>query len=291
MDNINMDLFKVDEQLNLWLTKNFDYVYKHNGFYIVANNVTPLYSLGVTGENVWEEMKKVVNNLMIKNDTVEGKQFYNKLKRHYILAYGESQFLNIAYDSIFVNFGRKIIPIHNNDMLYFTYINNDIFISKLNNITWIPYGANKTYNKIIEVVVKIIFDTMNLLKKEVWGYEESSNINIILERDVNNGYEIPIHYEIEKKLKNYLYQIWLIYINKKTDILTPDQKKIASLFEKFKIYIPQKIENKTVIDVSTLYKYPQDTETIENMYIYIIIIGCIVIVLAFIAGLIYYKNN
>ena len=73
MSNINIlkneDLFKVDSLLNNWLIKEFDYVYKHNGFYIVANEIKPIYSLkDTTGRTIWKEMIKIVSSIMVKYD-------------------------------------------------------------------------------------------------------------------------------------------------------------------------------------------------------------------------------
>ena len=280
---LDKNVYNVEKNLNKWLNKNFDFVYKYNGFYIVANNDTPMHTLlNKTGKDIWLEMIKSVKNIMITENSIISKEFYRKLKVNFILGYGTTEFLSQAYEVLFVNFGRKLIPINNSDMLYFTYTNNDIFIQKLDNITWKPIGPNNTYNKIIEVVIKLVFDTLEIMYNKFWTYKKKGNIYNILQRDIDLGYSIPDYYTNEKKIKNYLYQIWLIYIHNKTNILSNNQKKIIKLFNSYKTLIPSKIEQ-NILDVSKLYRHTEDIipeEIIEDNKIYIYLgIGVIVIII------------
>ena len=56
------------------------------------------------------------------------------------------------------------------------------------------------------------------------GVLKLDNLYIILNRDVEDGYHIPISYEISKALKNYIYQVWILMLNERSNLLSPQQK-------------------------------------------------------------------
>ena len=106
------------------------------------------------------------------------------------------------YPIVLRKFHRQLIPIYNTSKLDYTYLNNDIIIQKLDDITWKSYGFNKKYNEIIEIILKIIFNTLNLVYPIDWSFEKLNNLYIILNRDVKeNGYYIPKYYNVSTELK------------------------------------------------------------------------------------------
>jgi len=232
---INEDGLEIETQLRIFLDKNFDFVYSYNGFFIVANNDIPKNTKDdTTGENMWLKIIEYVRELMINPESPDAKKFYNKLSSNFILAYGTNTFLNEMYPIVLEKFHRQIIPIYNTSKLDYTYLNNDIIIQKLDDITWKSYGFNKKYNEIIEIILKIIFNTLNLVYPIDWSFEKLNNLYIILNRDVENGYYIPKYYNVSKAIKNYIYQVWLLIIHKHSQILSPEQKKIEELLYKYK---------------------------------------------------------
>ena len=133
------------------------FVYSYNGFFIVANNDIPKNTNNdITGENMWLKIIEYARELMINPESPNAKKFYNKLSSNFILAYGTNTFLNEMYPIVLEKFHRQLIPIYNTSKLDYTYLNNDIIIQKLDDITWKSYGFNKKYNEIIEIILKII---------------------------------------------------------------------------------------------------------------------------------------
>ena len=238
--SLNEEPLEVQTELKMFLDESFDFVYNHNGFFIVANNDTPQNSVAdINGEQMWLKIVEYVRELMIKPELPAAEIFYNKLTANFILAYGNSTFLNDMYPKILEKYNRQMIPIYNDAKLDYSYLNNDILITKLDDITWRPLGHNKKYNEIMEVVLKIIFSTLSLAYPTEWSFEKLNNLYIILNRDVEDGYFIPKHYSISKAIKNYIYQVWLLLFHKEglvdhSKILSPEQKKIQGLLYKYK---------------------------------------------------------
>lgn len=229
------DILQVTQNLKTYLESTFDFVYNHNDFFIVGNNDTPLNSLpNTTGEVIWLKMIDYVKDLMIEPSYSDASLFYGKLSTNFILAYGTHSFLNDQYEIILDKFNRKLVPIYNESKLDYTYLNNDISITKLDTMLWKPVGFNKKYNTILETVLKLIFDTLNLAYSTEWSFKKLDNLYIILNRDVEDGYHIPISYEIPIALKNYIYQVWILIINDHSKLLSPQQKKIEALLQKYK---------------------------------------------------------
>lgn len=229
------DILQVTQNLKTYLESTFDFVYNHNDFFIVGNNDTPLNSLpNTTGEVIWLKMIDYVKDLMIEPSYSDASLFYGKLSTNFILAYGTHSFLNDQYEIILDKFNRKLVPIYNESKLDYTYLNNDISITRLDTMLWKPVGFNKKYNTILETVLKLIFDTLNLAYSTEWSFKKLDNLYIILNRDVEDGYHIPISYEIPIALKNYIYQVWILIINDRSKLLSPQQKKIEALLQKYK---------------------------------------------------------
>jgi len=229
------DILQVTQNLKTYLEATFDFVYNHNDFFIVGNNDIPLNSLpNTTGEVIWLKMIDYVKDLMIEPSYPDASLFYGKLSTNFILAYGTHSFLNDQYEIILDKFNRKLVPIYNESKLDYTYLNNDISITKLDTMLWKPVGYNKKYNTILETILKLIFDTLNLAYSVEWSFKKLDNLYIILNRDVEDGYHIPISYEIPKALKNYIYQVWILMINDHSKLLSPQQKRIEALLQKYK---------------------------------------------------------
>ena len=229
------DILQVTQNLKTYLEATFDFVYNHNDFFIVGNNDIPLNSLpNTTGEVIWLKMIDYVKDLMIEPSYPDASLFYGKLSTNFILAYGTHSFLNDQYEIILDKFNRKLVPIYNESKLDYTYLNNDISITKLDTMLWKPVGYNKKYNTILETILKLIFDTLNLAYSVEWSFKKLDNLYIILNRDVEDGYHIPISYEIPKALKNYIYQVWILMINNHSKLLSPQQKRIEALLQKYK---------------------------------------------------------
>jgi len=231
----NNEIMDVTQNLKLYLETTFDFVYNHNNFFIVGNNDIPLNSLpNTTGETIWLKIIDYVKELMIEVSHPDAELFYGKLNTNYILAYGTHSFLNNKYDIILDRFNRQIVPIYNESNLDYTYLNNDISITNLDTMLWKPTGFNKKYNSILETVLKLIFDTLNKAYLVDWSFKKLDTLYIILNRDVEDGYHIPITYEISKALKNYIYQVWIFIMNNRSNLLSPEQKKIEALLQKYK---------------------------------------------------------
>ena len=231
----NNEILDVTQNLKNYLEATFDFIYNHNDFFIVANNDVPLNSLpNTTGETIWLKMIDYVKELMIEPSYPDASLFYGKLSANFILAYGTHSFLNDKYQIILDKFNRKIVPIYNESKLDYTYLNNDISITRLDTMLWKPVGFNKKYNTILETVLKLIFDTLSLAYSVEWSFKKLDNLYIILNRDVEEGYHIPISYEIPKALKNYIYQVWILMLNNRSNLLSPQQKKIEALLQKYK---------------------------------------------------------
>lgn len=229
------DILQVTQNLKTYLESTFDFVYNHNDFFIVGNNDIPLNSLpNTTGEIIWLKMIDYVKDLMIEPSYSDASLFYGKLSTNFILAYGTHSFLNDQYEIILDKFNRKLVPIYNESKLDYTYLNNDISITRLDTMLWKPVGYNKKYNTILETILKLIFDTLNLAYSTEWSFKKLDNLYIILNRDVEDGYHIPISYEIPKALKNYIYQVWILMINDHSKLLSPQQKRIEALLQKYK---------------------------------------------------------
>ena len=279
---INENALEIETQLKMFLDKNFDFVYSHNGFFIVANNDTPKNTIdNTTGEDIWLKIIEYVTELMIKPDLPDAKVFYNKLSTNFILAYGTDTFLNEIYSIVLEKFHRKIIPIYNNSKLDYTYLNNDILITKLDDITWKSYGFNKKYNEIIEIILKIIFSTLSLVYHIDWSFDKLNNLYIILNRDVEAGYYIPKYYSISKAIKNYIYQVWLLMYHKHSNILSPEQKKIEELLYKYKdkgipLTFSNEITSKSNIDTTNINK--KSISNFEN-FLKNISVGSLIILL------------
>ena len=231
----NNEILDVTQNLKNYLEATFDFIYNHNDFFIVANNDLPLNSLpNTTGETIWLKMIDYVKELMIESSYADASLFYGKLSANFILAYGTHSFLNDKYQIILDKFNRKLVPIYNESKLDYTYLNNDISITRLDTMLWKPVGFNKKYNTILETVLKLIFDTLSLAYSVEWSFKKLDNLYIILNRDVEEGYHIPISYEIPKALKNYIYQVWILMLNNRSNLLSPQQKKIEALLQKYK---------------------------------------------------------
>jgi len=231
----NNEILDVTQNLKNYLEATFDFIYNHNDFFIVANNDVPLNSLpNTTGETIWLKMIDYVKELMIESSYADASLFYGKLSTNFILAYGTHSFLNDKYQIILDKFNKKLVPIYNESKLDYTYLNNDISITRLDTMLWKPVGFNKKYNTILETVLKLIFDTLSLSYSVEWSFKKLDNLYIILNRDVEEGYHIPISYEIPKALKNYIYQVWILMLNNRSNLLSPQQKKIEALLQKYK---------------------------------------------------------
>lgn len=230
----NNEVLDVTQNLKTYLEATFDFVYNHNDFFVVANNDTPLNSLAnTTGETIWLKMIDYVKELMIEPSKPDASLFYGKLSANYVLAYGTHSFLNEKYKVLLDKFNKHLVPIYNESKLDYTYLNNDIKITRLDTIIWKPVGFNKQYNTIFETIIKLIFDTLNIAYSVEWSFKKLDNLYIILNRDVEDGYHIPINYEIPKALKNYIYQVYILIINERSNLLSPQQKKIESLLNKY----------------------------------------------------------
>ena len=291
--SLNENPLEVQSELKIFLDEKFDFVYNHNGFFIVGNNDTPKNTIeNTTGEKIWLKIVEYVRDLMIKSDLPEAKPFYGKLSANFILAYGTETFLNEIYPIILEKFNRKMISIYNDSKLDYSYLNNDIIITKLDDITWKPLGFNKKYNEIIEVVLKIIFSTLSLAYPTDWSFEKLNNLYIILNRDVEDGYFIPKHYSISKAIKIYIYQVWLLIFHEHSKILSPEQKKIQALLYKYKdkgipFTISNEITNTINIDKTIVNKINKKETSISKFEIFIknlsiqtlviLLISCIII--------------
>ena len=233
--SLNENVLDVTFNLKTYLEAEFDFIYNHNNFFIVANNDAPINSLpNTTAEDLWLKIIDYVKELMIEPSYPDADIFYKKLSANYVLAYGSHTSLDKQAPIILSKFNRKLIPLYNDDKLDFTYLNNDITITRLDSIIWKPLGFNKKYNKIIEIVLKIIFDTLSIAYPTEWSFKKLDNLYITLNRDVEDGYHVPTHYDIDNALKDYIYQIWLIIFHDKKKILSPQQKKIEALLYKYK---------------------------------------------------------
>ena len=233
----NENVLDVTSNLKIYLEATFDLVYNYNNFFIVANNDPPYNSVpNATGELIWLKLIDYAKTLMINPSSPHANLFYNKLSANYILAYGKYSFLNDKYKIILDKFNKKLVPIYTDSQLDFTYTNDFITIQKLDTILWKPIDTqlNNTYNTILETILKIIFDTLSITYTVDWSFKKLDYLYIILNRDIENGYHIPITYEIPKALKNYIYQIWILTIHKYDYILSSEQKKIKALLYKYK---------------------------------------------------------
>ena len=289
--SLNEKPLEVQSELKVFLDKHFDFVYNHNGFFIVGNNDTPKNTIAnTTGEHMWLKIVEYVKELMIKSELPSAKTFYGKLSANFILAYGSHTFLNEIYATILEKFNRKMIPIYNDSKLDYSYLNGDIIITKLDDITWKSYGFKKKYNEIIEVVLKIIFSTLSLAYPTDWSFEKLNNLYIILNRDVEDGYFIPKHYSISKAIKNYIYQVWLLQYHEQSKILSPEQKKIQALLYKYKdkgipftisneitanINIDETIVNKK--DTTSASKFETFIKNLSVQTLVILLVICIII--------------
>jgi hypothetical protein len=295
---VNENVLDVTFNLKTYLEAEFDFVYNHNNFFIVANNDTPINSLpNTTGEDIWLKIIDYVKELMIEPSFYDANMFYKKLSANFILAYGTHSYLNDKYNVILDKFNRKIIPIHNDAKLDYTYLNNDISITKLDSILWKPVGFNKKYNIILETVLKIIFDTLSIIHDVEWSFENLDNLYLILNRDVEDGYHIPTHYNISKAIKNYIYQVWILVENNKTDILSPQQKKIQELLYKYKEKgIPFNLSDKlsTVYNIEKKVVYRDTTKQMFpaiNNDILLVILIILNIILVGIGIRLYFYND
>jgi|TARA_B110001452_G_scaffold252811_1_gene242982 hypothetical protein len=288
--SLNEDPLEIQSDLKVFLDKQFDFVYNHNGFFIVANNDTPKNTIAdTTGEKMWLKIVEYVRDLMIKPELPTAKTFYGKLSTNFILAYGTHGFLNEIYPIILEKFHRQMIPIYDDSKLDYSYLNTDIIITKLDDITWKSYGFNKKYNEIIEVILKIIFSTLSIAYPTDWSFEQLNNLYIILNRDVEDGYYIPKHYSVSKAIKNYIYQIWLLTFHDHTKILSPQQKKIHALLYKYKDKgIPFTISNELTssfnIDTTIINKKDSQISLLGEIYnnlsvrtLIILLVICIII--------------
>ena len=280
----NNEVLDVTFNLKKYLEATFDFVYNHNNFFIVGNNDAPINSLpNTTGETIWLKIIDYVKELMIQPSHPAASLFYGKLSANFILAYGTHSFLNDKYQIILDKFNRKLVPIYNESKLDYTYLNNDISITKLDTIIWKPVGFSKKYNTILETVLKIIFDTLSIAYDVDWSFKKLDNLYIILNRDVEDGYHIPLTYEIPKAIKNYIYQVWILIINDRSNLLSPQQKKIEALLNKYKTKgIPLNLSNDLTkefeIDKKVIYRDRTSTfsnnflnETVSNEVLFIII--------------------
>ena len=266
----NLDPLQVTHNLKKYLQGAFDFVYDYNNFFIVANNDTPNDSLAnTTGELIWLKMIDYCKDLMINPTSVTGSSFYSKVGANFILAYGSNSYLKDQYTIILSNFNRKIVPIYNISKLDYSYLNNDIKITKLDSLIWKPVGFLGNYNTILESVIKLIFDTLNLLYPTDWSFKKLDNLYIILNRDVINGYNIPVTYDISIALKNYIYQVWIFVINNRSELLSSDQKKVMDLLYKYKDKgIPLTISNdlKNIYDLKKNIIYTETTSLFSNEF-------------------------
>ena len=192
------------------------------------------------------------------------------------------------YPIILEKFHRQLIPIYNDSRLDYSYLNSDIIITKLNDITWKSYGFRKKYNEIIEVILKIIFlISLNLAYPTDWSFEKLNNLYIILNRDVEDGYYIPKHYSISKAIKNYIYQVWLLVFHNHSKILSPEQKKIEALLYKYKDKgIPFTISNEltSVLNIENINKKIHQThlKILKNISVTTLIILLVIFIIIFI---------
>ena len=271
----NNEVLDVTQNLKTYLEATFDFVYNHNDFFVVGNNDTPLNSLpDTTGETIWLKMIDYVKELMIEPSKPDATLFYNKLSANYILAYGSHSVLNEQYQILLDKFNRHLVPIYNESNLDYTYLNNDIKITRLDTILWKPVGFNKKYNVIFETVIKLIFDTLSIAYNVEWSFKKLDNLYIILNRDVEEGYHIPINYEIPKALKNYIYQVYILIINDRSNLLSSQQKKIESLLNKYSnkgipLVLSPNLTTEYKLDKKIIYREKTSTfqNTILNQYI------------------------
>jgi hypothetical protein len=247
-------------RLETYLTNNFDFVYNHNGFFIVGNNDTPINSpKGTTGESIWLKMVDYVKGLMIKDKNSYADKFYGKLGTNFVFAYGSNTELKEMSERIYDKFNRKMVPLYVDDKLHYTYLNDNIIIQKLDTLLWKPVNSDKKYNKIIESIMKMIFDTMSLVYKERWGLKEYDFLFIILQKDVENGYHIPSNFETDVAIKTYLYQVWILMVYDMDYVLSPEQKKIKTFLNEFKnkgipAKIPIDLKSPYTVDKKIVYK-------------------------------------
>lgn len=271
----NNEVLDVTQNLKTYLEATFDFVYNHNDFFVVGNNDTPLNSLpNTTGETIWLKMIDYVKELMIEPSKPDATLFYNKLSANYILAYSSHSVLNEQYQILLDKFNRHLVPIYNESNLDYTYLNNDINITRLDTILWKPVGFNKKYNVIFETVIKLIFDTLSIAYNVEWSFKKLDNLYIILNRDVEDGYHIPINYEIPKALKNYIYQVYILIINDRSNLLSPQQKKIESLLNKYSnkgipLVLSPNLTTEYKLDKKVIYREKTSTfqNTVLNQYI------------------------
>lgn len=271
----NNEVLDVTQNLKTYLEATFDFVYNHNDFFVVGNNNTPLNSLpDTTGETIWLKMIDYVKELMIEPSKPDATLFYNKLSANYILAYGSHSVLSEQYQILLDKFNRHLVPIYNESKLDYTYLNNDIKITRLDTILWKPVGFNKKYNVILETVIKLIFDTLSIAYNVEWSFKKLDNLYIILNRDVEDGYHIPINYEIPKALKNYIYQVYILIINDRSNLLSPQQKKIEALLNKYStkgipLVLSPNLTTEYKLDKKIIYREKTSTfqNTILNKYI------------------------
>mgnify|MGYP001308456468 FL=1 len=233
--SLNENALDVTFNLKTYLEAEFDFVYNHNNFFIVANNDAPINSLAnTTAEDIWLKIIDYVKELMIEPSLPDADRFYKKLSANFVLAYGSHTSLDKQTSIILEKFNRKLIPLYNDHKLDYTYLNSDITITRLDSIIWKPLGFNKKYNKIIETVFKIIIETLSIAYPTEWSLKKLDNLYITLNRDVENGFHMPSHYDVDIAIMDYIYQIWILIFHDHKKILSPEQKKIEALLYKYK---------------------------------------------------------
>jgi len=281
----NNGALDVTFNLRTYLESEFDFVYNHNNFFIVGTNDKPINSLpNTTGEDIWLKIIDYVKELLIEPSFPGADRFYKKLTSNYVLAYGSRQFLNSKNDIVLDKFNRTIVPIFSDNSLYYDYINNDISITRLDTIIWKPIGFSKKYNTILETVFKIILNTLNLVYPAEWSFDKLDNLHLTLLRDVEDGYHIPHHFDIKKALKNYIYQVWIFTINKKTSFLSSSQKKIQALLKKYSnkgipLHIASNVTKRYEVGKKIIYRETASNKFISNSLLFYLIIFFVILLI------------
>lgn len=293
---------KLDDYIN----ENFSYVKKHEEtqLYIVATNDPPKFTYFDTyALDIHRAIIEWVELLMFENN--KKKTTYNEIFKgilnNYVIAYGNYNYLSKKSKELFVIYKKILIPIYDTDYLYFEYNNNFIkTTTTFNNINWRPIKNEKIYNQIIEIIMFLIFDILVILYPSEWNYLRDGYLYKNIYNDINNGdYEIGNIIDKNKIIKTYIYQTWLVYINKETVPViswTGQRKYIEKILSKYSNKgIPY---NKDInLKFENIYKYVNvdynflDNIEDEHSVVYLFIIIFIILILFIITIYLYFKIN
>ena len=231
----------IESSYHYFLKNTFKYVYNYKGFYIVGDDIKPLYSYKNNDANtILLQIQNIAKNLMENID----ESIMLSIGINFVCIYSNKDTIDVLSKFIYDTYDREVIGIYNNDLLHYSYENNNILINKLNNNSWKPLGPLQEYNMILEVLYAVIYKTYTYEYPKLFRYGKDSYLLNILEYDITKGYNIN---KITKNtLLYYTYQIWLIYINGFEKILSFHQMKVIKLFKNLKT-VPLTYKHKLLI--------------------------------------------